>query len=81
MCPGGESEQEDAGVRIAEAGNRLAPVLLVAIGAPFDLRNLAAVLSQSRAKTAIHDFVLKDVKQWYSMASCSGRIELNFRRN
>jgi len=59
---GGQSQDENAGCRVAECGHRFTPVLLIAIGAPFDLRDVGAVREQARAAPATHDFILQDVE-------------------
>jgi hypothetical protein len=52
---GCEAKDEDAGARIAEAGNGTGPVGLVQIGAAFGLADALAVLAQTGAKFAGDD--------------------------
>src|SRR6266852_9988943 len=49
---GSESEHEDAGMGIAESGNGLSPVLVVAVSAALLAGNLLAILDQTRAERA-----------------------------
>jgi hypothetical protein len=52
---GGETQDEDAGAWIAEAGNGTAPVGLVLVGATFGLGDAAAVGSEPGATFAGDD--------------------------
>ena len=57
---GSQAYDQDAGMRVAETGYGFAPVLLVAIGSTFGLRNLLAILYQPRTEPAGLDFLLED---------------------
>ncbi len=52
---GGEAADEDAGARIAEAGNGAGPVLVVLVGAAAGLADAGTVLAQTRAQFAGDD--------------------------
>ena len=49
VSAGGEAEDEDAGARVAKAGNGAGPVGLVDVGAAFGLADAAAVFAQAGA--------------------------------
>ena len=53
---GSESEHQDSGMGISEAGNRLAPVLPVAISAALLAGNSLAIRDQTRTAPASDDF-------------------------
>jgi hypothetical protein len=55
MGSGGEAEDEDAGARVAEAGDGAGPVGLVLVGAPFGLADAAAVVAKTGAAFAGDD--------------------------
>jgi len=57
---GGESENEELRVRIAETGDGLAPVGPIEEGAAFFLRNFFAVNDEARAFAAGHDFLIEN---------------------
>ncbi len=59
---GSESEHEDAGMGIAESGNGLSPVLVVAVSAALLAGNLLAILDQTRAERAGNDFRIQNIK-------------------
>ncbi len=58
----GEAEDEDAGVAVAEAGDGLGPVLLVAVGFAAVLADAAAVVAEPGAAGAGDDGVLELVE-------------------
>ena len=51
----GEAENEDAGVGVAEAGNRFGPVFLIAVGLAAGLADGVAVVAQTRTASAGDD--------------------------
>jgi hypothetical protein len=53
---GRESEHEHAGMRIAEAGNGFAPVLVFAVSAALLACNLLAIHNQTRTARTGNDF-------------------------
>jgi hypothetical protein len=58
-----KAEDEDTRPGIAEAGYRPSPILLVAVGPTFELRDLCRMLAQSGTKLAIYDLLLENFKQ------------------
>lgn len=59
---GGEAEDEDAGVAVAEAGDGLSPVFLVAVGFAAVLADAAAVVAQSGTASAGGNAVLQQLE-------------------
>src|SRR4029077_11424492 len=59
---GSKSENEDAGMGIAEAGNGLAPILAVAVSAALLAGNLLAIHDQARTKRAADDFRIQNLE-------------------
>ena len=57
---GGEPENQESRVRIAETGDGFAPVGPIAKGATFFLRNFFAVDDEARALAAGHDFLIEN---------------------
>ena len=58
-----QADEQQPRARIAEARDRLAPVGLVAIGAPLLARDLGAVAAQPRARLARDDRVVTDLQR------------------
>ena len=63
VSAGSQAEDEDAGARIAEAGDRAGPVGLVPIGTAFGFSDGSAVVSEARAKFARDDGVVNLLKK------------------
>src|SRR5207237_693873 len=63
VCGGRQSQDQQAGLWIAEAGNGLSPIRPVAIGAPLYGRDLPAVSHQPRTSLASDDLRLKYFKR------------------
>ncbi len=61
---GSETEHEHAGVGISEAGDGLAPVFAITIGAAFLARDALAIFDEAGAKGASDDFAVEDGKPW-----------------
>jgi hypothetical protein len=59
MGSGGETEDEDAGVRITEGGDGASPVGLVTVGASLEFRNFRSVRAEARTAAALDDFLLE----------------------
>ncbi len=59
---GSESEHQDAGMGIAEAGNGLAPVFAVAVSAALLAGNALAIRDQTRTARAGDDFRIQDLE-------------------
>jgi len=57
---GRETQDQHSGVRIAEGGNRTAPVIPIEIGPAFDPRHLSAVSDQAGAFAAGNYFILQN---------------------
>ena len=74
MAAGSESEHQDAGMGIAEAGDGLAPVFAVTVGAALLAGNLLAIRDQARTAHAGDDFRIQDFKpSWKGhFIYCSG---------
>jgi hypothetical protein len=62
VSAGGEADDEEAGVRIAESGDGLAPVVFVAVGAPFRFRDGGAVRTEARAEAAGDDVAVQNLE-------------------
>jgi hypothetical protein len=56
---GGEADNYQACVRVAKSGHGPSPVFPVAVGAPLDARDAFTIRNESRAFSAIHDFLLQ----------------------
>src|SRR5262245_19686244 len=56
---GSETDDEQARAGIAEAGNRFAPIEIVAVGAPLFARDLSAVSAKPRTAIAADDRVAR----------------------
>jgi len=56
---GGQAEDKDAGVGIAEGGNGASPVGLVAVGAALEFRNFRSVRAEAGAAATVYDFLLE----------------------
>lgn len=63
VSAGGEADDEKAGVRIAESGDRFTPIVFVAVGAPFRFRNGGAVCAEARTEAAVDDVLVQDLEE------------------
>ena len=61
--PGRESKNQDSGCRIAERRNGASPVGLIAVGAPFELRDFCRMTPQTVAAPAAYDLLVEDFEQ------------------
>ena len=52
---GGQADDQELSLRIAESGDRAAPVRFVPVGAPLGARDFLAVANQARAFAALDD--------------------------
>jgi hypothetical protein len=59
---GSESENEDAGMGIAEAGNGFAPVLALAVGAALIAGDALTICDQTRTARAGDDFGVQNLE-------------------
>jgi hypothetical protein len=62
MCTRSKTEDEDAGTRIAKAGDGASPVLLILICTAAGLANAGAVVAQTRTKLARDDIATDPVR-------------------
>ena len=58
-----ESQYQHPGGRVAKRGDRTAPVSLIAICAPFKLRDFYRMATQARAAPAGYDLLVEDFEQ------------------
>jgi hypothetical protein len=63
VSAGGEAEDEDTGLGIAKAGDGLAPVVPIEVGAALNGGDLGAVVAEARAAAAGDDFGIEDLQQ------------------
>ena len=61
VSAGSKADDEDARQRIAEAGDGLAPILVIQIGAALYGRDFAAMRDEARTSSAVGDFVVKQL--------------------
>jgi hypothetical protein len=57
---GSQAENENAGLGIAESGNRFAPVFVIAVGTALLAGDLLAVYNQSRTEHARDYFIVEN---------------------
>jgi hypothetical protein len=56
---GSKSEQKDAGITVAEAGDGLAPIIPIEVGAALLTRDGCAVFYEPRTATTIDEFAVQ----------------------
>lgn len=59
MSAGGEAENKNARIRIAEAGNRFSPIFVLAVGASFFSRYEFAVRDEAGTTRAGNNFTIE----------------------
>jgi len=59
---GSKSEHEHASMRIAEAGNGLAPIFVVAVGAALLARDALSIFHEARTARAGDDFAIQNLE-------------------
>jgi hypothetical protein len=62
VCGGREADHKKFRLRIAKAGDRFAPILLITIGAALHFRDASAVFTQPRAAFAGDYFASQNLK-------------------
>lgn len=59
MGSGGEAEDEDAGVGVAERGDGASPIGLITVGAALEFRNFRSVRAEAGTAATSYDFLLE----------------------